>query len=187
MASKAAGILKSFEDRMSVPFGTPAAAAWTAIFVLIGVFAIINYGVGMVLDAVLHPAPEAVSAPIEPAGEPASVVVDLPPPLTPKVVPAAMPKLAAPAAVAPRRSSNWDSRRYRHGWGSRHWRKTAAEPGQAPAGGAMLSPHPSASHASTVPLVRIDGLPKHIIDGGSAMEKIAKPATPAPTQAAAKP
>jgi hypothetical protein len=151
----------------------------------------INYGVGMVLDAVLHPAPEAVTAPIEPAGEPASVVVDLPPPLTPRVAPAATPQPAAPAAIAPRRSSHWGAefgaRRYRHGWGSRRWPQKAAEPGQAPTVAAMLDPHPGASHASATPLVRIDGLPKHIIDGGGTTEKIAKPATPSPVPAATKP
>ncbi len=177
MASKAAGILKSFEDRMPVPFGTPAAVAWTAIFVLIGVFAIINYGVGMVLDAVLHPGVAEVSAPMEPAGEPASVVVDLPPPLTPRVAPAAVPKpvAVAPVMAAPRRTSNWDNRRYRHGWGSHHWPPAAAAPGETATVGGLLNPHPGANHASTTPLVKIEGLPKHVIDGPAA--PATKPAT----------
>ena len=72
MASSASAILKAFEDRLPAPlarrFGTPAAAAWTAIFVLIAAFGLINYGVGLLLDAVLHPAAEPV--PIESYGEP---------------------------------------------------------------------------------------------------------------------
>jgi len=69
MASSAPGILKAVEDRLPAPvarrFGTPAAAAWTAIFVLIAAFAIINFGVGLVLDTVLHPTAEE-PAPAEP-------------------------------------------------------------------------------------------------------------------------
>jgi hypothetical protein len=59
MASTAPGLLKTFEDRPPAPsrrrFGT---AAWVAAVVLIAAFAVLNYGAGLILDAVLHPAAE---------------------------------------------------------------------------------------------------------------------------------
>ena len=147
---------------MPMPFGTPAAAAWTAIVVLIGVFAMINYGIGLVLDGVMHSAPGEISAPLEPA----SVMVDLPPPLTPKLMPAATQKPVA--AAVPRRSGNWDSRRHSHGWGSRRWRQPATKQDQTPPLGGMVDPHPSASQARAAPLVQIEGLAERIIDGAAA-------------------
>jgi hypothetical protein len=129
MASTASGLLKTFENRTPAPlvrrFGAPAATAWTGIVVLIAAFGIINYSAGMLLNAMMHPAAEAVAAP-------ASVTVDLPPPLTPRVAPAV-------AAVMPagttQRSTRWRdqsaSRRYRHGWGHRRWRERASEPAEA--------------------------------------------------------
>ena len=124
MASTASGMLRTFENRMPAPaaqrFGAPAATAWTGIFVLIAAFGIINYSAGMLLNAMMHPAVEEVAAP-------ASVTVDLPPPLTPKVAPAV-------AAVIPAGTTLSDQagrRRYRHGWGHRRWRERASEPAEA--------------------------------------------------------
>jgi hypothetical protein len=179
MASRATELLKSVEDRLPAPlarqFGTPAAAAWTAVFVLVAAFALINYGVGVVLDSVLHPAPEEAPATAEPVGTPASVVVALPPPLAPKIVPAAVVPAAPLPAAAPQRPRRWESRSYRHGWGSRRGRERTGEPA---AQAAPVSAEPRASHNPSPTNLLLGGLPKHL-------PTIAQPATPKPLSAAA--
>jgi hypothetical protein len=178
MASRATGILRTVEDRLPAPwarrFGTPAAAAWTGVFVLIAAFGIINWGVGLMLDAVLHPAP-AVSV-TEPAGEPASVMVDLPPPLTPRVAPAAAaPVLAVPSTASQRRARS-DRRGDRHGWRSRRWRERAPAPA-GPAATALPATHHSPSPTGLL----IGGLPKRVAVGDAPMRKGADAPTPSPS------
>jgi hypothetical protein len=161
MASTAPGMLKTFENRMPAPllrrFGSPAAAAWTGIFVLIAVFGTINGG-GMLLDAMLYPAVEAAAT-----VEPASVTVDLPPPAVRAAVP------IAPAGMRARHDSRWGdqsgSRRYRHGWTHRRSRERAAQPGKV------------ITAAVFIPAV----------PGPPAAEKSAGPVSGAPAEAANKP
>jgi len=184
MASTAPGLPKAFEDRLPTPlarrFGTPAAVAWTVAFLLIAAFAVINYGVGLVLDAVVHPAAEQLSATVEPAGEPASVIVALPPPLQPKAAPASVPVTATPF-VALQRTARSDSRRYRHGWGSRRWREGLQQPAGALAA-PSLNPHAACAPGSANCLARasrtarptkllIGGLPKPIAGSGEAQPR----------------
>jgi ribonuclease E len=187
MASTAPGLLKTFEDRPPAPsrrrFGT---AAWVAAVVLIAAFAVLNYGAGLILDAVLHPAAEPAPAPAEVHGEPASVVVALPPPLPPRAVRASTPAAVTSPVALPRASARRDGRSYRHGWYARRWRETASEPAEA-----AVAPVTATSHNPSPTNLLAGGLPKRAAGNGEApLRKEAAmfaPVAPKPSTSAAPP